>query len=113
MTDPCETTITPTLITSAGVQQTLEAANACGSKFLAYGNSCFVRVANTGASMTVDVVNQKGGSNVEVTVPQTTGDKTFCLLAAGDFIDGDGYIHLTFSRETSVTVGVFRAPTME
>lgn len=115
MTDPCETTITPTLITSAGIQQTLVAANSCGSKFRAYGNSCLVRVLNAGASMTVTAHNQEGGSDNVVTVAAVgsapLNDVTFCLPAAGEFIDRDGYIHLTFSRVTDVTVDVLHVPT--
>ena len=96
MTDPCETTITPTLITSAGIQQTLVAANSCGSKFRAYGNRCIVRVLNAGASMTVTAHNQAGGfgqrghSRCSGFSPAKRRD--LLPACAGEFIDGDGYI---------------------
>ena len=55
-------TLTPTLITSAGVKQTLAAATSCGDRFKATSPHEFVRVANgAGAPITVTIPTVRAG----------------------------------------------------
>jgi hypothetical protein len=110
MTDPCETTITPTLLTSAGVQLTTAAANSCGSKFKAYAGRALLRIKNTGAQMTATIHNLAGGTDMTLIIPATTGDQLIILETPADFTDNDGYAHVTFSRDTSVEIGIFKVP---
>jgi hypothetical protein len=111
------TPITPTQITSAGVQQTLAAATACGDKFKPQANHDFIVVKNgSSAAITVTIPNQAGGDDLVVTVAKLAdgadSNKTIAFDSAypiTDYIDSDGYVNIGYSLATTITVGVFRA----
>jgi hypothetical protein len=109
------TTLTPTVLTDAGVSQTLSAANSCGSKWKARYND-FVRVTNTtGTDIHIVFANQIGGSDLDITVAATTGDETIAFdedNPIGDFMDEGGYVNFTWTGTvaSNVSVGIFRMP---
>jgi hypothetical protein len=115
------TTITPTLITPAGIEQDtyMAACTACGDRFKPHGVREFIRVTKTDAS-SIDVVidNAAGGTDITVTVPATTGDKTIAFFATptnvniSDYIDEDGYMNISYTGTVTANtkIGVFRLP---
>ena len=110
-------TLTPTTLTNAGIDETatMVAASTCGDKFRALSNRDYVRVTNAAAATrTVTIPNQQGGANIVVTLDTLANapdnDKIIAFPAIDEFIDEDGYLNITYSAVTSVTVGVFRRP---
>jgi hypothetical protein len=109
--------LTPTTLTNAGIAETatMAAASSCGDKFKALSNRDYVRVTNAAAATrTVTIPNQQGGSDIVVTLDTLANapanDKMIAFPAIDEFIDEDGYVNITYSAVTSVTVGVFRIP---
>ena len=111
-------TLTPTTLTNAGINETtsMVAASTCGDKFRALSNRDYIRVTNVAsATRTVTIPNQQqGGSDIVVTLDTLTNapanDKMIAFPAIDEFIDEDGYVNISYSAVTSVTVGVFRIP---
>jgi hypothetical protein len=115
------TTITPTPITPTGVNQAtyMAACTACGDRFKAHGVRDFIRVTKTDAD-SIDVVidNAAGGTDITVTVPATTGDKTIAFYATPtnvnftDYVDADGYVNISYTGTVTANtkIGVFRLP---
>lgn len=111
MADACESLITPTLVTAAGIEQTLVTGDSCGSRFPCVVNNVWIRATNTGAARNITFHAQHGGSDIVVAVPQTTGDVTFAFNDVSELIDGAGFVHLTYSGvPTAVSIKVFRMP---
>jgi hypothetical protein len=111
-------TLTPTTLTNAGIDETatMVSASTCGDKFRALSSRDYIRVTNAAASTrTVTIANQQqGGSNIVVTLDTLTNapdnDKIIAFPSIDEFIDEDGYVNISYSAVTSVTVGVFRRP---
>lgn len=111
------TTITPTLITSAGIVQAtyLAECTECGDRYKPNANNEFIRVKNaSGSSITFTIPAQHGGSDIgPISVAATTGDKTIAISLPWEYIDVDGYININYvgTLTADTTVGVFRLPT--
>jgi len=109
--------LTPTTLTNTGIAEasTMASASSCGDRFKALSNRDFVRVTNgAAATRTVTIPNQQGGSDIVVVLDTLANapanDKTIAFEAIDQFIDDDGYVNLTYSAVSNVTVGVFRTP---
>lgn len=83
-----------------------------GDQFANDGKT-FLHIKNTnGATRTVTVNSQKAcdqgfDHDVAVVVPATTGDMMIGPFPTARFNDASGFVQLTYSAVTGVTVGVF------
>jgi hypothetical protein len=104
------TILAPTTITRAGVVDTLAAANVDGNFYTNTGAN-WLEVAN-GSGVSINVVI---GAYVDATVVATF--KTIAVAAgarkkigpfpSNPYSDASGYVQITYSAVTTVTVGVF------
>ena len=94
----------------------MTSAGSCGDKFYAIGKA-FLRVANaSAATKTITIANQVGGSNLVVilsallSAPLNDQMISFDDVGISNFTDQDGYVNISYSAVTSVTVGLFQLP---
>lgn len=108
-------TLTVQQIAVTGITPSFASAAVGGDQFLNNGK-CFLEVKNgSGGDITVTIATQAttGGYAVAdqtVTVAATTGDKMIGPFPPDLFNDSSGYVQVTYSGVTSLTVGAFRLP---
>lgn len=111
MAEPVPVLLTSTQIVLAGVELELEAATADGNYFPCSGKDVFV-INNASASpvtVTFDSKRLVYGTDVNPAVVIPAGETHLIgPFLKERFDDGDGYVHLTYSAVTDVTVGVFK-----
>lgn len=104
--------VTVQSIVQTGLTPTYAAPSADGNKWSNAGDS-FLVVNNTGAEMTATVqtpgtVEGLAVGERIVTVPLTTGVKWIGPLKPSVYNQSDGMVYVDTSRQSDVTIGVFR-----
>lgn len=105
-------TLAPQEITRSGLVPAFAAAAGGGDKFLRGGGSRYVEVINGGVgSINVTIESQAqpgpGEAVADEVVAVANGARKKIGPFPEAFEDADGYVNLTYSGVTSVTVGVF------
>ena len=105
-------TLTEQVITRDGIEPSLSSAAGGGDQFLNTGNQ-YVEVTNgSGSSITVTFAAQKSVDGLDLpddtlVVPAGETRKAGPFLPS-TFNDSNGYLQITYSGVTSLTVGIFR-----
>jgi hypothetical protein len=106
-------TIAVTQITTAGVAPpTFVAAAGGGDQFANNGKTLFEVKNASGSPITVTFVRQKTCDQgtlhtTTVSVPATTGDRICGPFDASLFNDANGFVQVTYSAVTSLTVAAY------
>ncbi len=107
-------TIAVTTVSTAGVAPpTFVAANAGGDQFSNNGKTLYEVKNGSGSPITVTFVRQKTCDQgvlhtTTVSVPATTGDRIVGPFDASIFNDANGFVQVTYSGVTSLTVAAFQ-----
>lgn len=91
------------------------AVAAGGDQFLNDGKTFFIIKNTNAATRTVTVATAgtyigRAVADDTYTVAVTTGETISPTFPKGLFNDGSGYVQLTYSTDTDVTIGVFKLP---
>ncbi len=91
------------------------AVAAGGDQFLNDGKTFFIIKNGDGSTMVVTVATSGTYSGRAIaddtyTIATTTGETVSPFFPKGVFNDGSGYVQLTYSTDTSVTIAVFKMP---
>jgi hypothetical protein len=106
-------TLTPTAITPTGVvEAALVAAAGGGDQFSNDGRTYFKVTNGGGAPITVTVVSQRACDQGTIhSIANSVTNATTEVMGPFDparFNDASGFVQVTYSAVTTVTVGVFR-----
>jgi len=98
---------------SNGLTPAYASAAGGGDQFQNNGR-CFIQVKNgSGGNITLTAVTQSTVDGLAVTdltavIPLTSGDKMIGPFPTDIYNDANGYVQLTYSAVTSLTIGAFR-----
>ncbi len=109
-----ETTITKEVISLPGLDETLVACNADGSRFTCPApHRTFIHILNVAIGIQTITIHGQETSNQEqtndtaVAVPANTGDLRIGPMRPW-MVDTDGYVHVTYDAVVTLTVGAFQ-----
>jgi hypothetical protein len=108
-------TLSPQTIVQAGITPTYAAAAVAGDQFLNDGRT-FIQLKNTnGSTRTVTIatsgtISGRAIADDAVVIPVTTGDKMIGPFPQGIYNDANGYVQLTYSAVTDLTIAVVKLP---
>lgn len=105
-------TLTVQNISLAGITPTYAAAAAGGDEFANTGDT-FFQIKNGGSEITLTIqtpakIEGIDIAEITVTIPATTGDKMIGPFDPAIFNASTGRVVVTYSSETSITVGAFK-----
>ena len=105
-------TLTVQNISLAGITPSYAGAAEAGDEFLNTGDT-FFQIKNGGSEATVTIetpakIEGIDIAEIAVVVPATTGDKMIGPFDSSIFNQTTGRVAVTYSSETSITVGAFK-----
>lgn len=106
-------TLTVQEISRAGITPTFAAAAGGGDQFQNNGR-CFAESKCTDATpktvtfVTQSTVDGLAVTDLAITVPATTGDKMVGPFPPDIYNDANGFVQITYSAVTALTIGAFR-----
>ena len=105
-------TLTVQNISLAGITPSYAAAAAAGDEFANTGDTLF-HIKNGGSEITLTIetpakIEGIDIAEITVTIPATTGDKMVGPFDPSIFNQTTGRVAVTYSSETSITVGAFK-----